>query len=297
VSVRKRSRSAGASVVVDDRCLRDWPLPLPGDDADKEDRGRLLVIGGSREIGGAVVLAGMAAMRAGAGKVAIATARSVAPTIVPALPEARIVALDETPEGGLVLDDGIVSRHHDAILIGPGMQDAAATIELVARVVDRCPSTPLVLDAQAMDFVRERGGGSGTILITPHAGELAHLTGRDKDELLADPEEAALRHAREWRVAVALKGAVTIVATAEGRSWRHDGGNIGLAASGSGDVLAGIVAGLAARGAALEQAAAWAVALHSRAGDRLVERYGRLGFLARELCAEVPRLMHELSQR
>ena len=94
---------------------------------------------------------------------------------------------------------------------------------------------------------------------------------------------------------MALKGATTIIADPDGHAWRHDGGNIGLAVSGSGDVLAGLVAGLCARGAAIEQAAVWGVALHARAGDRLAGRIGRLGFLAREMPGEVPALMHELS--
>jgi NAD(P)H-hydrate repair Nnr-like enzyme with NAD(P)H-hydrate dehydratase domain len=95
---------------------------------------------------------------------------------------------------------------------------------------------------------------------------------------------------------VALKGAETWIATPQGRCWRHAGGNVGLATSGSGDVLAGLIAGLLARGAPPEQAAAWGIALHARAGRRLCERLGPLGLLARELAAEVPALMHALSR-
>jgi NAD(P)H-hydrate repair Nnr-like enzyme with NAD(P)H-hydrate dehydratase domain len=104
----------------------------------------------------------------------------------------------------------------------------------------------------------------------------------------------ARRMAQHWQATVALKGPVTFIATPDGRLWRHEGGNVGLAASGSGDTLAGIIVGLAARGATLEQAGAWGVALHARAGDRLAERTGPLGFLTRDLAAEVPMLMHTL---
>jgi ADP-dependent NAD(P)H-hydrate dehydratase len=100
--------------------------------------------------------------------------------------------------------------------------------------------------------------------------------------------------AQRWQATVALKGPVTHIAAPDGRLWKHEGGNVGLAASGSGDTLAGIVVGLAARGAPLEQAGAWGVALHARAGDRLAERTGPLGFLTRDLAAEVPMLMHGL---
>jgi hypothetical protein len=107
------------------------------------------------------------------------------------------------------------------------------------------------------------------VLLTPHAGEMAHLTGQSKADLQADPAGAERQAAASWNAVVALKGALTCIATPDGRCWQHQGGNIGLAVSGSGDTLAGMVAGLAARGAPLEQAAAWGVALPARAGDNL----------------------------
>jgi ADP-dependent NAD(P)H-hydrate dehydratase len=94
---------------------------------------------------------------------------------------------------------------------------------------------------------------------------------------------------------VALKGAITHVASPDGQVWRHEGGNAGLGVSGSGDVLAGLMVGLVARGATLEQAAVWAVRLHARAGERLAGRFGVLGYLAREIAIEVPAVMAALS--
>lgn len=132
-------------------------------------------------------------------------------------------------------------------------------------------------------------------LLTPHAGERAHLSGADKSSVSANPHRAAKAAARRWNAVVALKGASTFIAVPNGRVWRHDGGNVGLAISGSGDVLAGLIAGLAARGASLEQAAAWGVALHARAGEQLAVRFGPLGYLARELPAAIPALMHALA--
>ncbi|WP_260498526.1 NAD(P)H-hydrate dehydratase [Aquabacterium sp. J223] len=132
------------------------------------------------------------------------------------------------------------------------------------------------------------------MLLTPHAGEMAKLCGRDKAEVLASAGEQALAAAARWSVHVALKGPVTHLAAPDGRHWRHQGGNSGLGTSGSGDVLAGLIAGLAARGAPLAQAAAWGVALHARAGEALARRIGPLGYLARELPAEVPALMASL---
>jgi NAD(P)H-hydrate repair Nnr-like enzyme with NAD(P)H-hydrate dehydratase domain len=132
------------------------------------------------------------------------------------------------------------------------------------------------------------------VLLTPHAGEMAHLCAADKQTVLAHRDDAARQAARRWNALVALKGATTMIAAPDGRLWRHEGGNIGLAASGSGDTLSGIIAGLAARGAPLEQACAWGVALHARAGEALAQRYGLLGYLPRELAAQVPAIMHAL---
>jgi hydroxyethylthiazole kinase-like uncharacterized protein yjeF len=157
----------------------------------------------------------------------------------------------------------------------------------------------LVLDAAALGVVRQTSKApvflSPTIL-TPHAGELANLTGRSKDQVAAQPAKLAASASRQWNAVVALKGATTFIASPAGSLWRHKGGNVGLAISGSGDVLAGVIAGLAARGASAEQAAVWGVALHALAGERLASRTGPLGYLARDLSAEVPALMHRFAQ-
>ena len=123
---------------------------------------------------------------------------------------------------------------------------------------------------------------------------MAHLTGADKESIAADPERHARALAKGAGLVVALKGAATLVATPEGRCWRHERAVPGLATSGSGDVLAGLIAGLVARGAEPAQAAVWAVLLHARAGEALARRLGRLGYLARELAAEVPALLDRL---
>jgi hydroxyethylthiazole kinase-like uncharacterized protein yjeF len=292
------------------RLLRDWPLPMPAADADKDIRGYVLIVAGSCEMPGAVLLAATAALRAGAGKLVIATAASVAPQIGVAVPEARVIGLRETADGGLIADDADSLRQTcqqaSAILIGPGMQDEAASCKLVRALLPHCLDKPLILDAAAMCIagreadcgpVREPGGFrfDSAVLLTPHAGELASLTGADKQDIQAQPEAAARLAAQRWQATVALKGARTIIANASTEEWRHEGGNTGLAISGSGDVLAGIITGLAARGAPLEQAAAWGVALHAMAGEQLALKHGPLGYLAREISAEIPALLRALA--
>ncbi len=294
---------------VDTSLLRSWPLPIPSNDADKEDRGHVLVLGGSREMPGAVILAATAALRAGAGKLTIATGRSVAQLVALAIPESRVLGLAENDAGGFTVEavaalDPLADKI-SAILIGPGMQDEAATARLVHALLPRLDGsdTKVLLDAEAMGAVLHPPAG-GTpnpapfrfnvpVLLTPHAGEMAHLTGIAKDEIGAAPDRHACEAAQDWNAVVALKGARTVIAAPGGERWQHEGGNVGLATSGSGDVLAGIIAGLAARGAGLAQAAAWGVALHARAGERLAERFGRLGYLARELCDIIPALLEQ----
>lgn len=285
---------------VDDKLLRSWRLPAPDGDGDKESRGRVLVVAGSREVPGAAVLAATAALRAGAGKLVVATPECVASLVAAALPEARVIGLPETAQGGPregaaeLLHD--CAEHSGAVLVGPGMTDSDATVALVRALLPLCATTPLVLDALAMDAVREAPPFTQPVLLLPHAGEMAHLSGAAKDDVLEQPLATAQRQAGNCGAVVALKGATTCVVMPDGRSWRHACETPGLGTSGSGDVLAGLVAGLAARGATVEQAAVWGVALHARAGQRLEQRMGQLGYLARELAAEVPALMHELAR-
>lgn len=289
------------------RLLREWPLPMPSHDADKEGRGHLLIIGGSREMPGAMILAGTAALRAGVGKLSIVSAEQVAPLIAAAIPEARVLGLKDTAEGGLLLDgpDKVVelAGKVDAILIGPGFQDDSASIALVGALLPHCRDIPVILDAAAMGICRFTADGAGEafrfdnkVLLTPHAGEMAHLSGIDKQTILDRPASAATTWATRWNATVALKGALTVIAAPSARHWwRHQGGNCGLAISGSGDTLAGIIAGLAGRGAPLDQAAAWGVSLHAMAGEQLALRHGPLGYLAREISFEVPALLRALA--
>jgi ADP-dependent NAD(P)H-hydrate dehydratase len=292
---------------VDQAMLRAWALPMPSADSDKEGRGHVLILGGSREMPGAVILAATAALRAGAGKLTIATGKSVAQLVALALPEARVIGLAETDTGGFtgeavaMLDP--LADQVTAILIGPGMQDEPATAALVHALLPRLEGsdTSVVLDACAMGAILFPPEGTAPfrfaqpVVLTPHAGEMAHLSGEDKEAILADTDRHAQEAAEKWHAIVALKGARTVVAAPTGELWQHEGGNVGLATSGSGDTLAGIIAGLAARGATLPQATCWGVALHAQAGARLGAQFGQLGYLAREIPGEIPFLLEQIA--
>ena len=276
-----------------DDLLCEWPLPAPADHADKLGRGRVLIVAGNAEMAGAAILAGTAALRAGAGHLTVLTAAANVSGVSCALPEARVVG-----SIGADIDDADAAafdKPHDAILVGPGLHESDGLQRFVLAILARQPDAILVLDAGAIPAVRGVDQDARRkLLITPHAGELAHLEIAAKDEILEDLPQKALLAAEKLGVALVLKASVThLVVPGEG-AWCHDGGNVGLATSGSGDVLAGLIVGLAARGASMAQAAVWGVVLHARAGDALVARIGPLGYLAREIAGEVPGLLRTL---
>lgn len=267
----------------------------------------MLVIGGAPEMPGAVILAATAALRAGAGKLQIATVRSVAQLVAAQVPEALVVGLAETAQGGIALSAAAALAERaslvKAVLIGPGMVGARKSGQLVLSFLRRLkgPGPAVVLDADALECAcvdpRALRVARVPILLTPHSREMAHMLSIEPPEVERDPAAVASRAAKALGAIVALKGAETYIAAPGGRLLcNRDAGNAGLGTSGSGDTLSGIIAGLAARGADLLQAATWGVFLHGRAGDVLARRVGPLGYLARELLAEIPREMALLSR-
>jgi len=295
-------------VAIDDALLGAWPLPAPADRGDKSDRGRVVCLGGAPELPGAIILAGTAALGAGAGTLRIGTGRSIAQAVAVAVPEALVFGVAETRAGAIAPHAvaAIAERAADAraVLIGPGMVGPAAAAHLLSALLPRLEGVgTLLLDAVGLDgaaatedAVRGFGAGAGagagaSVIMTPHAGEMARLLGTDLASVAADPVGAARHAATHFNAVVALKGADTYVATPGADVYCYRDGGVGLATSGSGDTLAGVVAGLAARGADPARAAVWGVYLHGEAGNRLTARMGRLGFLARELLAEVPYVM------
>ena len=296
-------RSSPQPLLLTAKLLRRMPVPMPEEGGSKEERGRVLVVGGAPEMPGAAVLAATAALRAGAGKLRVATVRSVAPFVASSVPEARVFALAETRAGAVAASaaEGIVEQASEvqACVVGPGLTGGEAVARIFRKVLPRVTRATLVVDADALSCLAGRGellhGLEGRAVLTPHATEMAELCGADEAAVKREPAETARRVARELRAVVALKGRETFVASPEGEVYVNRAGNVGLATSGSGDVLAGLVAGLAARGATPLAAAVWGVHVHALAGERLARRLGPLGYLARELLDEIPRLLGELS--
>lgn len=287
-------------VVVTPAVLRDRPLPEPG--GDKAARGRVVVVGGTTGTPGAVLLAGEAALRAGAGKLAMAAPEEVAAPLAVAVPEAMVTGLAATRGGGIApgAADGVVALAEgaDAVLVGSGFSDPDDSVALLERVAPAL-DTPLVVDALASAFLTEHPEGlrhlGGRAVLTVNPTELSRTAGREEEEVRRDPLAAARAVAQRSRVVVLCGGEEKLVVTPDGRSWVVQGGGTGLGVSGSGDVQAGIVAGLLARGAEPSQAAVWGASLHARAGERLASSVGTVGYLAREIPAELPAVLTELS--
>ncbi len=283
--------------------LKGWPLPKADADADKEDRGPVLVVGGSSSVPGAVLLAGVAALRVGAGKLKLATVGSVAHALAVAVPEALVLSLDEEADGtidgeaaGKTLSDQ--ASRTKAVLVGAGMSDPDAARQIIASLVtvevDAEADGPiLILDAAAITCLATGAGEllapvRHRVILTPNAVEAAALASCALEDVEGDPVATATALARDLGVVVALKGATTYTCGPSGEVFADEAGNPGLGTSGSGDVAAGAVAGLAARGADPLQAAVWGMHVHAAAGDRLAERVGPIGYLARELLDELP---------
>lgn len=255
----------------------------------------MVVAGGATSTPGAVLLAGLAALRAGAGRLTVLTADTTSVPVGVALPEAMVLGLPADERGSVSPDaaDELLSacERAGAVVLGPGLLGAAGAGELLARVLPRLTAHVLVLlDAVALTAVGERpellDPVRGRVLLTPNSGELAALTDGGQEG-----PEAAVCVAAHHGAVVATRG---WVAAPDGSLWHDVAGGVGLGTSGSGDVLAGTVGGLLARGAEPAQAAVWGQHLHAVCGDRLSRRRGPLGFLARELLEEIPAAMADL---
>jgi hydroxyethylthiazole kinase-like uncharacterized protein yjeF len=284
---------------LDRALLERFPLPRHPDDGDKEERGRILVIAGSRELIGGAYLAAVGGLRAGAGKLQICTAASIALHLGIAIPEARVVGLEETDEGclGASAIEPLLeyAQGAQAILMGSGLQHGPPLERLLDALLDACLDKPLVLDAAVLGSLAPRAetlrAWKGGSVLLPHAREMARLLECEAEEVESNPLAAARRAAETFGSVALIKGQYSFIAHPDGRAFRFKGGGVGLATSGSGDTLAGIVGGLAARGADPLTACLWGVYLHGEAGRVLAKDVGRVGFLAREILDKVPGLM------
>ena len=271
--------------------------PRPAD-SHKGSFGHVLVVGGSVGKAGSVAMAGMAALRAGAGLSTVATPKSVLPTVAGFHPEVMTEPLEETEVGSIskrTLSYGhldAIAKDKTVLAIGPGISRHRETAEFVRTIV-RKYKTPIVLDADGLNafenHAEELTGKGRTLVITPHPGEMARLLGSSTAAVQRDRVKVARTFALEHSLTVVLKGHRTLVAASDGTVWVNTTGNPGMATGGTGDVLTGMVAGLMAQNPEqVLKAVTAAVYLHGLAGDVARENMGEHSLTATDLLQTLP---------
>jgi NAD(P)H-hydrate epimerase len=253
-------------------------LPARRRSSHKGEHGHLLVIGGAQGMGGAARLAGEAALRAGAGLVTVAThPESVA--ALRARPELMSVAVDSTADLAPAIERASL------LALGPGLGQSPWALQVFGAAM--ASGKPMVVDADALNLLAAAAERREQWVLTPHPGEAARLLGTSSDLIQRDRLGAAARLQSRYGGTVVLKGAGSIVHTAVDGAWLCDRGNPGMATAGMGDVLTGVIAGIAAQCGDLALAAETGVYVHAIAGDRAAATAGERGLLASDVIAEL----------
>ena len=278
-------------------------IPTRVQESHKGSYGHLLAVAGSRRYRGAASLTAEGALRTGAGIVTLASVEPVLAAVTARLPECCLLPCQESEEGGIRAEEADnLSRALEkatVLLMGPGLGNTADTRALVRRLVGEARGT-VVLDADALNAAAALLAAgeamprpAGSLILTPHPGEMSRLTGLTAAEIAADPAGIAARYAERWECTLVLKGHRTLIAAPDGRMWQNTTGNAGLSRGGSGDVLAGMVSGLSACGLPAPEAAACAVWLHGAAADRTADRLGQYGMLPHDLLTDLGQIFAE----
>lgn len=304
IGIPKAAQEAVQLELLTSRWVRN-ALPNRPEDANKGTFGKVVVVGGSRRYLGAVQLAATAAYRAGAGLVTVAAPERVIDLIASAVPETTWLPQPAGEDGGLMGETALALRNewpkYNAAVIGPGLGDTAETRALIwAALPDLADlSGGAVVDADALNALASMPDAAERVpanaVLTPHPGELARLMGTTvmdvQSRRLAIAGEAAVR----FGCTVVLKGAHSVIAHAGGRTSLSPFANPLLATAGSGDVLAGVIAGYLAQGVPPFQAACLGVYLHGAAGEVLRDEYGTAGLLASEISGRLPRVVKDVA--
>ena len=277
--------------IADEKDLRN--IPERPDESHKGTFGTVLIIAGSKDYGGAPVLAAEAALRSGAGMVKVLTHESNRAPILARLPEAIVIDMGDCDEARAQI------KKADSIVIGPGLsldKDAVNITELVLSEAE----CPLIVDADALNIIAEdlhdfKNTPGRPVYFTPHIGEATRLLGKDISFIRDNTIRAAKEIADKYNVIAVLKSARTVIS--DGNSFMiNPTGNNGMASAGSGDVLAGMLGGLSARGLSGLELAVTAVYLHGLAGDSAALKYGKSSMLASDIVKGMTHVLkcHEL---
>jgi hydroxyethylthiazole kinase-like uncharacterized protein yjeF len=278
-------------------------VPARASDSHKGDFGRVLIVAGSVGKTGAAHLAGLGALRSGAGLVTIATPRSCVSTIAAMMPEYMTEGLDETPSGTIdyAALDRLLDIKTDVIAIGPGLGQSPGTAAFVQALVERA-GVPIVLDADALnafadDPERLTARDGVDVIVTPHPGELARLLNTSIEAVQNDRLNYAREFAAAHRVHIVLKGHRTVIAGPENRAFVNLTGNPGMATGGTGDLLTGMIAAWMAQLLDAEAACKLAVYLHGTAGDLAEADEGEVSLVASDVASRLGDAVLELTAR
>ncbi|QGT98739.1 NAD(P)H-hydrate epimerase [Candidatus Syntrophocurvum alkaliphilum] len=276
-------------------------LVLPRDpESHKGTYGHVLVVGGSIGLTGAVVLTANAALKTGVGLVTAALPESLLPNVDNQLIEVMTIPLVETGHSTIALESIPAIENmlgtSSVCAIGPGMSRYKEANAVLSAVLERS-GIPLVIDADGLNALENDievlKNRQVPIILTPHPGEMARLTGKTIKEIQANRIEIARNCAIEWGVIIVLKGNRTVIATPDGEVYINITGNPGMATAGSGDVLCGIIAGFIAQGLNSKNAAITGVYLHGLIGDRVSESKGQRGLIAGDLIYGIPDILKQ----
>lgn len=257
--------------------------------------GRVAVVAGSTGMTGAAYLCAMAALRSGAGLVTLGIPASLNNILENKLTEVMTKPLPDNGTGCLqeeALDDILdLVRDADVLAIGPGLGKSGAVFEVLRNILGRTHIS-IVLDADGLNHISRDINllkkHLGPVVITPHPGEMARLTGLNVAQIVQSPVEVAQKFSQETGVVVLLKGATTVVCHPDGQIYLNTTGNSGMATAGSGDVLTGIIAGFIAQGYEPFDAAVLGAFVHGYAGDLASEVHGQAGMVAGDILGTVP---------
>ena len=276
-------------------------------DSNKGNFGHALIVAGSLGKTGAAVMAGWAALRAGAGLVTVATPDVCVPVVAAHVPEMMTEPLAASEAGTISLRSleynyfSNLLRGKSVLAIGPGLTTHAETQQFVRAVV-KDSAVPLVVDADALNAYAGRGAelaeySAANIAITPHPGEMARLVNSPVADVQRDRLNVAQKAAADWKTTVVLKGYQTVIAAPDGRAWINSTGNPGMAKAGSGDVLTGMLAGILAQHGHTDWnlATCLGVYLHGLAGDIAAEKFGETSLMATDLIHAIPRAFAHLA--
>jgi len=264
--------------------------------ANKGNFGHVLVVGGSEGKAGAAAMAGISALKVGAGLSTVATPKSVLPTVAGFHPEAMTEPLEETSDGAIAPEAlkhiSKLAEGKTVLAVGPGISRNPETSALVRDLL-KGQTVPIVLDADGLNAFEGRAtelnGNSRPLVLTPHPGEMARLTGMTIAAIQRDRINVARNFAREHKLILVLKGHRTLIARPDGEVWVNTTGNPGMATGGTGDILTGMVAGFVAQNPqAIFQAVIAAVHMHGLAGDIARESVGEHSLVATDLVKALP---------